>query len=109
MALVTIHSTTLFIALGSLLGIFVGPAQAAGRALMAELAPSELETEAFGLYSLAGKVTVFLGPLVLGSVTWLFQSQRIGMSTVLLFFVLGIVILLPLREPGDEARASRPL
>lgn len=109
MALVTIHSKALFIVLGSLLGTFVGPAQAAGRALMAKLAPSELETEAFGLYSLAGKVTVFLGPLVLGSVTWLFQSQRIGMSTVLLFFILGIVILLPLREPGDEERASRPL
>jgi UMF1 family MFS transporter len=99
LALVLVEAKPLFFVLGCLLGIFVGPAQAAGRALMARLAPKELETEAFGLYELAGKVTVFLGPLLLGFATDLFRSQRVGMSTVLLFFVAGIIILLPLREP----------
>jgi UMF1 family MFS transporter len=99
LALVLVDAKPLFFVLGCLLGIFVGPAQAAGRALMARLAPKELETEAFGLYELAGKVTVFAGPLVLGLATDLFRSQRVGMSTILLFFVAGIVILLPLREP----------
>jgi UMF1 family MFS transporter len=99
LALVLVEAKPLFFVLGCLLGIFVGPAQAAGRALMARLAPKELETEAFGLYELAGKVTVFAGPLLLGLATDLFRSQRVGMSTVLLFFVAGIIILLPLREP----------
>ncbi|HWE18082.1 MAG TPA: MFS transporter, partial [Hyphomicrobiaceae bacterium] len=99
LALVLVEAKPLFFVLGCLLGIFVGPAQAAGRALMARLAPKELETEAFGLYELAGKVTVFAGPLLLGLATDLFRSQRIGMSTILLFFVAGIIILLPLREP----------
>jgi UMF1 family MFS transporter len=99
LALVLVESRPVFFILGCLLGIFVGPAQAAGRALMARLAPKELETEAFGLYELAGKVTVFAGPLLLGLATDLFRSQRAGMSTILLFFVAGIVILLPLREP----------
>ena len=89
----------LFFALGCLLGMFVGPAQAAGRALMARLAPPGMETEAFGLYELAGKATLFAGPLVLGLATDLFRSQRAGMSTILVFFVVGIIILLPLREP----------
>jgi len=105
-ALVTIRSATLFLVLGSVLGIFVGPAQAAGRALMAKLAPHEGETEAFGLYELTGKVTIFLGPFILGFVTWLFQSQRAGMSTVLLFFIGGIVVLLPLNEPQVETSAT---
>jgi UMF1 family MFS transporter len=35
----------------------------------------------------------------LGLATDLFRSQRAGMSTILLFFVAGIIILLPLREP----------
>ena len=105
-ALVTIRSATLFLVLGSVLGIFVGPAQAAGRALMAKLAPREGETEAFGLYELTGKVTIFLGPFILGFVTWLFQSQRAGMSTVLLFFIGGIVVLLPLNEPQVETTAT---
>jgi UMF1 family MFS transporter len=99
LALVLVQAKPLFFVLGCLLGIFVGPAQAAGRALMARLAPKELETEAFGLYELAGKVTVFAGPLLLGLATDLFRSQRAGMSTILLFFVAGIIILLPLREP----------
>jgi UMF1 family MFS transporter len=99
LALVLVEAKPLFFVLGCLLGIFVGPAQAAGRALMARLAPKELETQAFGLYELAGKVTVFAGPLLLGLATDLFRSQRAGMSTILLFFVAGIIILLPLREP----------
>jgi UMF1 family MFS transporter len=99
LALVLVEARALFSVLGCLLGIFVGPAQAAGRALMAHLAPKDLETEAFGLYELSGKVTVFLGPLLLGLATDLFRSQRVGMSTILLFFVAGFIILLPLREP----------
>lgn len=99
LALVLVEAKPLFFVLGCLLGIFVGPAQAAGRALMARLAPKDLETEAFGLYELAGKVTIFAGPLLLGLATDLFRSQRVGMSTILMFFVAGIIILLPLREP----------
>jgi MFS transporter, UMF1 family len=99
LALVLVETRSVFFALGCLLGIFVGPAQAAGRALMARLAPKELETEAFGLYELAGTVTVFAGPLVWGVATDLFHSQRVGMSTILFFLVAGMIILLPLREP----------
>ena len=55
LALVLIQSQALFFVLGSVLGLFVGPAQAAGRSMMARLAPSGLETEAFGLYELSGK------------------------------------------------------
>jgi UMF1 family MFS transporter len=99
LSLVLVASKPLFFTLGCLLGIFVGPAQAAGRALMAKLAPPGMETEAFGLYELAGKATLFAGPLALGFATDLFRSQRAGMSTILVFFVVGLVILLPLREP----------
>ncbi|MGI9465263.1 MAG: MFS transporter, partial [Aestuariivirgaceae bacterium] len=58
----------LFWLLAIVLGLFVGPAQAAGRSLMARLAPEGIETEMFGLYALAGKATAFVGPLVLGLV-----------------------------------------
>ena len=85
LALVLVQAKPVFFGLGCLLGVFVGPAQAAGRALMARLAPKELETEAFGLYELAGKVTVFVGPLLLGLATDLFRSQRAGMSTILIW------------------------
>jgi UMF1 family MFS transporter len=100
LALVLVETKPAFFALGCLLGVFVGPAQAAGRALMARLAPKEVETEAFGLYELAGKATIFAGPLLLGVATDLFRSQRAGMSTILLFFAAGFVVLRPLRDPS---------
>ena len=84
---------------GALLGIFVGPTQAASRSLMARMAPPELRTQMFGLYALTGKVTAYLGPFFLGTVTWWTGSQRLGIATILIFFVIGMVLLWPLKEP----------
>jgi UMF1 family MFS transporter len=93
---------------GMALGLFVGPAQAASRSLMARLAPAELQAEMFGLFALSGKATTFLGPLVLGAVTERFDSQRAGMASVLCFFLAGLLLLLPVKEPrrATEPRAS---
>jgi UMF1 family MFS transporter len=66
---------------------------------MARLAPAELRTEFFGLYALAGRVTAFLGPLVLGWVTLETGSQRWGMATIPVFLLVGLLLLLRVREP----------
>ena len=84
---------------GMAVGVFVGPAQAASRSLMARLAPKDLQAEMFGLFALSGKATTFLGPLVLGMVTETFQSQRAGMASILGFFLVGLLLLLPVKEP----------
>ncbi|MEX0696937.1 MAG: MFS transporter [Dongiaceae bacterium] len=86
------------------LGIFVGPVQAASRSLMARLAPPALRTEFFGLYALAGKATAFVGPALVGWVTLAFDSQRAGLATILPFFVVGLLLLLTVKEP----RAAPP-
>lgn len=85
--------------LGMALGIFFGPAQAAGRSLMARLAPPGLVTEMFGLYALTGRVVGFIGPLLFAAAVALFTSQRAGLATTLLLFVLGSAILTTVREP----------
>jgi UMF1 family MFS transporter len=92
------NATTFWIA-GGLLGIFVGPTQAASRSLMARLAPAEVRTEMFGLYALTGKITAYIGPFLLGTVTFWTGSQRWGIATILGFFVVGGVLLWPLKEP----------
>ena len=84
---------------GAFLGVFVGPAQAASRTLMARLAPAELRTEFFGLYALSGKATAFAGPFLVATVTAAFESQRLGLSTVLAFFLAGFALLFTVREP----------
>jgi UMF1 family MFS transporter len=84
---------------GALLGTFVGPTQAASRSLMSRIAPPELRTQMFGLYALTGKITAYLGPFALGTVTWWTGSQRLGIATILFFFVVGMILLWPLKEP----------
>jgi UMF1 family MFS transporter len=94
-----VSDPTAFVLIALGLGIFVGPAQAASRSLMARLAPPELETEMFGLYAFAGKSVAFLGPLAFAFATDIFGSQRAGVATILLFFIAGGAILHGVREP----------
>jgi UMF1 family MFS transporter len=48
----------------------------------------------FGLFALSGRMTSFMGPLLVGWVTYLAASQRIGMATILPFFIVGALILM---------------
>lgn len=98
--LLAVEDKTLFWGLGLALGIFMGPAQAASRSLMARLAPAEVRTEMFGLFAFSGKATAFIGPAILGAVTTLTGSQRWGMATVVVFLALGLALLVwKVREP----------
>ena len=90
---------TTFWAVALVIGIFVGPAQSASRTLMARLAPADQRTEMFGIYALTGKVTAFIGPFLFGTATAWFQSQRAGMATILVMFVVGGLLLLRVWEP----------
>lgn len=83
-----------YLALGGLIGALAGPLQASSRSLMVRISPTEQITEYFGLYALTGKVTSFVGPLAVGVVTALSQSQRIGIATLIVFFIVGAVVLI---------------
>jgi UMF1 family MFS transporter len=92
------HKRIVFWAVALLLAIFVGPVQAASRSLMARLSPPDKSTEMFGLYSLSGRVTAFIGPWMLGMITLYFNSQRAGMATVVFFFVIGGLLMTRVKE-----------
>ena len=68
-ALLLADSRAWFWALAMALGLFMGPAQAASRTLMAQMAPEGQCASHFGLFALSGRVTGFLGPAVLAAVT----------------------------------------
>lgn len=97
--LLLVDDFKLFIGLALVLGIFVGPTQAASRSLMARLAPDDKEAEYFGLYSLTGKAAAIFGPALYGLGTGIFDSQRAGMAIVVAMFAVGAVILLTVRDP----------
>ena len=78
---------------GILIGVFSGPNQAASRSLMARFIPKKMENEFFGFFAFSGKATAFAGPMLLGVLTQVFQSQRFGVAIVLVFIVIGAFIL----------------
>lgn len=102
-AILLVDSQVWFYVLGCGIGVFIGPAQTASRSYFARIVPPHLAAEFFGLYALSGKATAFLGPALVGWVTFWAGSQRAGMATILLFFAIGFVLLWPLADPQKEA------
>jgi len=102
-SILLVDSQAWFVAIGCGIGLFIGPAQSASRSLMARLAPAELRNELFGLYALSGKATAFIGPALVGWVTVWADSQRAGMATIPIFFLIGMILLWPLKDPSGRA------
>jgi len=99
-SIIVVHDKGWFMGLALALGVFVGPAQAASRSLAIRLAPAGQVGKVFGLYALTGRAVSFLGPALFGWVTAATHSQRAGISVILVLLVAGLVLLLPVREPG---------
>jgi len=87
---------------GIIIGVFSGPNQAASRSLMGRYVPPGYENEFFGFFAFSGKLTAFIGPLLVGFVTTMAQSQRAGMVVVIFLFAVGLMMLIPVREPAKE-------
>jgi UMF1 family MFS transporter len=87
-----------YIVLGCLIGAAGGPLQAASRTLLIRLAPKDRIAQYFGLFALTGKVTSFIGPLLIGMITAVTASQKAGMAALLVFFVAGLALLMRVRE-----------
>lgn len=87
-----------FFIIGGLAGTFLGSIQSLSRALMTKLTPLESKTEFFGFYSLFDKTSTLLGPLTFGLVSWLSGSQKFAVLSVGVFFVLGFLMLLKVKE-----------
>lgn len=93
---------------GILIGIFTGPNQSAGRSLMGRFVPHDKENEFFGFFAFSGKLTAFAGPFLLGVLTQWSGSQRVGISVVLLFFVIGLLLLLRVDERAGSTLRKAP-
>jgi UMF1 family MFS transporter len=81
-----------------------GGSQALSRSYFASMIPIERSSEFFGFFSISSKFAGILGPIVFALSSEFFASSRLSILSVIIFFVLGILLLLKLRVPLDETR-----
>jgi UMF1 family MFS transporter len=91
-----------YLVLGCLIGAAGGPLQAASRTLLIRMAPKDRIAQYFGLFALTGKVTSFVGPLLIGTITAVTASQKAGMAVLVLFFVAGLALLRRVRDSSSR-------
>lgn len=95
-------SERLYMALGGLIGMAAGPLQASSRTLLVRLSPADRLAQFFGLFALSGKLTSFMGPFLVATVTALTASQKAGVSVLVLFFLAGGTLLASARISGGS-------
>ncbi|PAU97843.1 MFS transporter [Paracoccus salipaludis] len=91
----------LFFACGVAIGGAGGVVQAASRTMMVRHTSAEKATGAFGLYALSGKATAFLAPFLIASVTAATGNQRLGISPLIVMFLLSLALLVWVKPEGE--------
>lgn len=94
-----------FWAIACAAGLGLGSVQAATRAFFTQFVPKGKEAEYFGVYSLVGKSSAVIGPIVFGQVSAAFGSQRPAILSITAFFVIGLTLVGLVKGGGPNVDA----
>ena len=93
-----IKTKMFFFIFASINGLFIGPIQSASRVFITKSIDKNSQASGFGLFALSGKLTSFIGPLLVSTVTFISSSQRIGFSSAIFLLLLGLIILFKVKK-----------
>ncbi|HEY0947423.1 MAG TPA: MFS transporter [Opitutaceae bacterium] len=97
-----------FYLIGALAGAAMGSLQSAGRAVVSTLTPAGRAGEFFGYWGFFGKLAGMAGPFIFGEMVKHY-SYRAAIFVIGGFFLVGLLILLPLRlSRASTAGAGAP-
>lgn len=91
---------------GLILTVFVGPAQAASRSLLARVTPAGREGEIFGLYATTGRAASFLSPGLWALLIAIFGFQYWGILGIVAVLALGLVLMLFVKAGGRPVESA---
>jgi MFS transporter, UMF1 family len=103
-AIYFLQTKTQFMIIASVAGLGLGTIQAATRAFFAQFVPEGSESEYFGVYSLVGKSSAVMGPLLFGFISSLTNSQRPAVLSIALLFLAGLIIVQMVKGGGPNVR-----
>ena len=86
-------NATHFLILGFGVSMVQGGAQALSRSLYGRMVPKAKSAEFFSFFSVSGKFAGIVGPLVFGAVSQLFNNSRLGILSLIVFFISGAILL----------------
>ncbi|MCK6613260.1 MAG: MFS transporter [Ignavibacteriaceae bacterium] len=94
-----------FYVVGLLAGTAMGASQSTSRSLMSKLTPVDKRTEFFGFYSLFGKSSAIIGPLVFGIISVITHNQKLSILSVGAFFIIGMYLLKDVKDniPAEQS------
>ena len=93
-----LKSKIIFLIFASINGFFIGPVQSASRVFMTKSIDINNQASAFGLFALSGKLTSFIGPLLVSTITYISNNQKIGFSSAIALLLIGLIILLKVKK-----------
>ena len=91
-------SAKTFFFLAAINGLFIGPIQSASRVVIASMLNKNNQGKGFGLFATSGKLTSFLGPLLVSTITFLTNSQRIGFAAAIILLLAGLIVLINIKK-----------
>ena len=96
--ILVIKAQLLFLVFAAINGFFIGPIQSASRVFITKSIDENNQASGFGLFALSGKLTSFIGPLLVSTITYISNSQRIGFSSAIILLLIGLLILLKVKK-----------
>ena len=96
--ILVIKAQLLFLVFAAINGFFIGPIQSASRVFITKSIDENNQASGFGLFALSGKLTSFIGPLLVSTITYISNSQRIGFSSAIILLFVGLLILLRVKK-----------
>ncbi|WP_448335029.1 MFS transporter [Bellilinea sp.] len=119
-----VQNVTIFFIIGALAGFALTGVQSVSRTLVGQFAPIEKSAEFYGFFEVGGRTSSFIGPTVYGfiaaeaaillsargmdAVSAEQMGIRVAIGSIVAFLVLGLVLLLKIRQPQPEVTAQPP-
>ena len=100
-------NATHFLILGFGVSMVQGGAQALSRSLYGRMVPKAKSAEFFSFFSVSGKFAGIAGPLVFGAVSQLFNNSRLGIISLIIFFISGGYLLTRVDEEEGIRTAQK--
>lgn len=98
-----------FYLLAMALSVVMGGTQALSRSLYSGMIPRGKEAEYFSLYEISSSGSSALGPLLFGIALQETGSYRVAIFSLVVFFVVGLALLIPLNVRRAIVAAGNPV